>query len=413
MDVAWLLGGLALALAVAATHAAGVLTPPFMPDTLGAIDHAFKSGGRLWLEPTSQTLPFYRPLPFFLLKLEVAAIGVHVPLMLLGNLLVMASCFAAQHGVGRRLGTALLPSIAVLLVLATDGIWQLPLIWLSDFQAVLALLFGWLAVRALPGAADWPRTALAALCFVAATLCKETGYAFLPALLWLAWTRGTRPLPQAAALLAVGLLCLAWRSTIAGSPVPVGAELAGFERLALYGYNVAANFFGILYRPAFTSIGAINPAPLSTRGDLVFAALALLALLAAVARPRAAAPLVLVMLGNALVAFTEYRARNHMPGFAAVGVLAAIGFTVIAQGRHWIAWIGGAVCGVVFLVGVARTVSAYDANAAYNLAEYHRLGDVPGPDLRIELLTVVRSHCAERPRWCVVDRAALRDAGLL
>src|SRR5262249_2723900 len=151
--------------------------------------------------------------------------------------------------------------------------------------------------------------------------------------------------------------------------------------------------------------GTLNPAgPLSTRGDLVYLGLLGLALIALAARPRAGMPLVLVMLGNALVALTEYRARNHMPGFAAVGVLAAVGFSVLARERTWVAWLGGALCAAIVLLGALRTVKAYDVNADYNLAEYRRLGDVPGPDLRLQLLKAVRVHCASQPQWCVIDR---------
>lgn len=422
----------ALLLLVVGVHATGIGTPPFTPDSLGAIDQTLKSDAAMWLEPTSSHMPFYRPLPFWTMKLQIAAAGLHVPMLLLTNVLLLAVLFAALHAIARRLGASPMVAAAVLGVVAVDAVWQIPQLWLSDRQALFALVLGWLAVLALIGEAGWPRVVLAALALCGAALSKETGYTFVPALLWLAWIHREHRWSRVAVLLAVALGLLAWRAHVMGglihgtrpAPTDIGflfehrvvqySALSLSERLPLHAWNIAANLLGVFYRPLFDSVGAINPAgPVGTPGDLVFALLAGGALIAIFARPRAVAPLLLVILGNALVGFTEYRARNHLPGFAGMGALAAIGLSVAVADRRWPRRIAVAACALLVVVGAARTVRSYQSTAESMLAEYRRLGDVPGPDLRLGVLKVAREYCAATPRWCVIDREALRRVGLI
>jgi len=402
---------LALIALVTILHLPALLTPPFVADTLGAIDQALKSNAATWLEPTSTASGFYRPLSFWTLKLQVDLVGVHMPLFWATNLALLCAVFLVVHRVACRLGATPLVAAATLLVIAADGVWQVPMFWLSDRQALLAALFGWLAVLALLRRPDAWGALCAGIALGAAALSKETAYGYVPALLWLAWAKGERPLPKLAIIAAVAFAALTWRVWILGGMLggrfAASPDTAMSDRVAEYAWNVFANFLGIFYRPFFDSIGRFDPSgPLAARGNWIFVTLALLAAAAVWLRPRAAVPLMLVIAGNALVMFVEYRARNHMPGFSAIGVLAALTLTAVSERRPRIAAAVAVMCAVAYAAGVGRNIRAYDAEASKILAIEPDLA--PNADLRAELIDTVRRHCLKGSRWCVIDPASLR-----
>jgi hypothetical protein len=265
---------------------------------------------------------------------------------------------------------------------------------------------------------------------VAAVLSKETAFAFVPALAWLAWTRGKQPWSQAVIVVLVAVACLMWRAVMvggiaSGEGAPVidtgffhahrsvrYAELLLLDRLQLNAYTAAANFIGIFYRPAFDSIGAINPDGLfAARGNLAPAALTLLALIGFALRWRTAAPYLFVILGTALVGMFEYRARNHMPGTCALAIVALLGLQALVDRRRLIGWVAVGLCLVAFAAGALRLDAYYRAMAARILAA-HRAGDLAGADISTELVRLVRRQCTDRPQWCVLDHDALHRAGL-
>lgn len=406
---------LALIALVTTIHLPALLTPPFVADTLGAIDQALKSNAEIWLEPTSTANGFYRPLSFWTLKIQVDLLGVHMPLLWATNLVLLSAAFFVMHKVACRLGATPLVAAVTLLVIAGDGVWQVPMFWLSDRQALLATLFGWLAVLALLRRPDAWGALCAGIALVAATLSKETAYAYVPTLLWLAWAHVERPLPKLALIAALALAALCWRIWIVGGMfggrLAASPDIAMVDRVAEYAWNIFANFLGILYRPLFDSVGAFDPSrPLAARGNWVFVFLALLAIAAVKLRPRAAVPLLLMIAGNALVMFVEYRARNHMPGFAAIGMLAALTLTAASDHRPRVAAAIAMICAVVFIAGVGRSIRAYDAAASTILANEPNLA--PSADLRASLIDTVRMHCLASSRWCVIDLASL-GAGTL
>jgi len=335
---------------------------------LSSVDLATPLG--LFVEPTWEAAPIYRPLAYLSVWAQYELTGVApVPFFAVNGVLCIG-CAALAYALGWRLTASWAAAAGAALLLLVDDRMLSALFLIGARTQSMAALFGLgalqVAYRGLGGPRRAARLAAVFALLLAAALSKEYGLAASGGVLVLALLgrredrRGlagaalAAPIVYAAVRLAATAgaesspfcedmaLLYVERTVCYGEAVRDGELVAGVDRVVQYVWNICAAALATVLPFLIAPVGTLRtlgevwketPALSLVTGAVFFLA----AVTAWVARPRHALPLLAVVLGNAALSFLIYRDRNLLPGVAAFYVSSAVGVAVIgAWLRAWI-----------------------------------------------------------------------------
>ena len=289
-------------------------------------------------------MPIYRPLAYLSIWAQEQIGGFYASQFTqsLPNLAVWIAAVLALYALVYSLTRSRLAGLLAAGVFAIDERVQTATVWIGESQSTLACLLGLVALVAVVRFGASPRRRVIGAVFGAlllSGLAKEYGLAFVVAapLLAFAWRRARS---RAVSVAAAGALLTyaVMRFAIAGGAAGGYCEdmglyrhehrvcyssLAFGDRLEQHVYNILASFAGTVFPQLFDGLGAWHPATL--RAFVVPSLVLLLALVGAVKAPRAALPLLGLVVANAFLSFLLYRTRNQIIGMAGLYGAAGVG----------------------------------------------------------------------------------------
>jgi len=419
----------ALVVAVLALVAAWIALPvfdvppfiyPFNYDNVDALQLAMSYSPDTFFTNAGQV---YRPFTYFSLWLQHEISGFTLSAFYSLNLFLWLACAVVAYLLVFVNTASWMAAGAAALLLLTDDRFFTALVWLIERQTTMACVFGALGLVGAYAAQrlDTPKRILLAGIYIAlvlAALSKEFGLAFALAVATVAIVGSPRyrsALLRIAAAAIVTYLALRW--IVASGPL-LGSETSsnrGFfqgsepeyagrglcemmglggtiehvcygdlgtgEKLGRYAWNIAATFVGIIFPPLIGDNGEIvAPTFLgetfgASQGYVGFSWSSLivptvvlaLAIVGWRRNPRLTLPLLVVIVGNALLSFLYFRDRNVLAGVIALYATAGIGATYLAAWakENWLTgrppWMRIAVVAIVPLALAYATATRGDA----------------------------------------------------
>jgi hypothetical protein len=330
----------------------GIFVQPLELDNVVSLSFAdrgnpfhFFTSAVTWTYPdTHGTVPIYRPLAYASIWFQEKAGGFHAPQYFILNLLIWIAAALALYAIVHAVTRSRLAALLAAVVFAIDDRVLTGIVWIGERQSTLAVMFGLAALGTVVLWGDTARRRALTLAVFAllllAALSKEYGLSFLVAVpVFAAFSRPRhwRWLTGAAAAALGGYLIL--RFGLAGGANGAYCEDMGYlkhahrvcyDSLSTGGalkqrlYNIGASLIGTVFPQFFNGIGVLQRAPL--RQFVVPVVVAALAAVGAVRKPRAALPLLSLVLVNGLLSFMLYRTRNQLVGMSGLYGAAAIGF---------------------------------------------------------------------------------------
>jgi hypothetical protein len=343
---------LTIAFLVLTAWGGGIFVQPLELDNVVALSisdranpfHFFTSPVTWTYPDTHGTVPIYRPLAYFSIWFQEKAGGLHAPQYFMLNLLIWIAGALLLYALVHRLTGSRLAAVLAGGVFAIDDRVLTGIVWIAERQSTLAVMFGLAAFGTVALWGDTARrraltVAVFALLLLAA-LSKEYGLAFpvaVPLFAVLSRPRHWRWLTGAAVAALGGYLIM--RYGFAGGANGAYCEDMGYFKHAhrvCYDslstgaalkqrlYNIGSSLVGTVFPQFFNGIGVIQRG--SLRSFLVPVIVAALAIVGAIRKPRAALPLLSLILVNGLLSFMLYRTRNQLVGMAGLYGAAGIGF---------------------------------------------------------------------------------------
>jgi hypothetical protein len=360
--------GLTIAFLVLTAWGSAIFVQPLELDNVVSLSFAdrsnpfhFFTSPVTWTYPdTHGTVPVYRPLAYLSVWFQEQVGGLHAPQYFTLNLLIWIAAALALYAIVHTVTRSRLASLLAAGVFAIDDRVLTGIVWIGERQSTLAVMFGLLAFLVVCRWGEterrrWLAAGVGVLLLLSA-LSKEYGLAFLIAVpLYAALSRPRHWRWLAGAAVGALGVYLVLRYGVAGGANGAYCEDMGYfkhQRRVCYDalgtgaalkqhvWNVFATLVGTVFPQFFNGLGVLQRSGLRT--FVVPVIVAALAAVGAIRKPRAALPLLSLVLANAALSFMLYRTRNQLIGMAGLYGAAGIGFWTVLAGararlREWAA----------------------------------------------------------------------------